>query len=152
MAENKYYKLGAKASNFWDASQPDEDNKKLTLGQVKALHPTKNVQVRVANGGLVIVEKDEYTDYQKTLKDLKSGSAEKALSKTTKEANEKTKVALLAKEKAEGDLKLVLGTNEELVEANEAKESELVELRSKVEAFEAAANEDTGEGSDNPKE
>ena len=95
---------------------------------------------------MVLVEEEEYDDYQEGLKSLKSSSVEKALSKTTKEANAKTKLAVEAKEKAEGELKLSIDKNEELVEENETKESELVELRARVEALEAA-NEDTdGEG------
>lgn len=150
MSKTKYYKLGAKASNFWDPSQSEEDNKKLTLGQVKALEPTKHVNQRVASGGLVIVEKEEYDDYQDDLKKLKGSSVKKGLSKTVKEANLKTEVAVKAKDEAESNLKEANDANETLVGEAEIKDAELVELRAKVAALEAGDDTggESGEGDD----
>ena len=144
MANEKYYKLGAKASNFWDPTQSNEDNKKLTLGQVKQLESTKHVNNRVRSGGLVLVEKEEYDEYQSELKKLKSGSAKKGLSKTVKEANSKTEIAVKAKDEAESNLKDANDANELLASEIEEKDSELVQLRAKVLALESDG--DGGEG------
>lgn len=133
MVNEKYYKLGAKASSFSDPTQPEEDNKKLALGQVKKLAQTQNVSERIKAGGLVLVEKEEYDDYQKNLKASQKTKINSD-SKSLKDANKKTVDALNAQNKAELELKKIKEESASILSESKAKDEELKELRAKVEA------------------
>lgn len=80
MDDNKeYFKLGPKASMFWDPSQPDGNPQKVTKGQVVALEMTENVESAVRNKALVPATKAEIT----AAKDAAKATAEKTTTTVT---------------------------------------------------------------------
>lgn len=76
--QKKYYKLGGSASSFTDFTQPTEDQKSLHLGEVKALHGTKYLNVVKKAGGLVEATEEEFVAFEKVKKEMKTADNEEA--------------------------------------------------------------------------
>jgi hypothetical protein len=67
IAEDKsYYRLGNKATVFWDENQPE--NKKLLPGQVMELVNTNKVQDAKLSRGIIEVGEKEFHAYQESEK------------------------------------------------------------------------------------
>lgn len=102
------------ATNFWDPTQSQEENKKLSGKAVKELEKTKKVSLALKAGGLAVATQDELKAYKK----LKRAQGSKSVA-SKKSLSEAKKALELAEEKLAESLEVNKGLSERIVEQEE---------------------------------
>lgn len=75
---NQIYKLGPKASSFWDPRQSVKENQHLINYQVKELEKTEAVAAWIRSGGLEVATEEEFNAAAKREKDEQDSIASKS--------------------------------------------------------------------------
>lgn len=136
------YKLGPKASSFYDATQPKDENKSLSVGEVKELHATPTVNTWLRNGGLVIATSEDEQDAEQA-----AGANQKAIATAaasapkSEKANKKAKEILDAAKQKHQEATVVLEQANETAAANDTKAAELTKKEEELAKREKALNE-----------
>lgn len=139
--EGQWFRLGGKASAFWDPTQPDPDNQFLRADEVKKLVINPKVSEWKNRGGLVSLSEEEA---QKLLS-AKEKAGLKAVNKATDALNAAAQKEEEAKEKMkEAEVKLKAAAKVEAENKKLAEERDAL-LKRNQELEDAAAGKKAGD-------